>query len=322
MVRRVLAFCAVALVLASMAAGAHRPVRLPRDHFGHPQSGIEWWYFSALVRDPRGTPYSVFYTMFSSRGGLIPVSQVVNLATGAVIGHSEGVALGRPGTRKLDLPAAETRLRYLAKPNSWSFSVRTASFAVSLRQHPLKAYTRHGDRGLIPQSAAGVSHYYSSTRMRATGTLRIGTATSSIRGQSWFDHQWGNYVNDPRAFNWAWFSCRFDDNTELMLYQFLDPITHQALEAYRSGTYISRTGETSRIKDFSASAGSRTLTDSGQTWPLDWTLSVSRPALRETLISLQPDQLVRNRILPTFWEGVATATGTRQGSCFVEITYR
>jgi len=33
-----------------------------------------------------------------------------------------------------------------------------------------------------------------------------------------------------------------------------------------------------------------------------------------------PDQLVRGVLLPTFWEGAATATGTKHGVCFVEET--
>ena len=58
--------------------------------------------------------------------------------------------------------------------------------------------------------------------MRASGTLRVGGRTVAVTGESWFDHQWGDYAFDPRAFNWDWFSCRFDDGTELMGYQFRD----------------------------------------------------------------------------------------------------
>ena len=76
------------------------------------------------------------------------------------------------------------------------------------------------------------------------------------------------------------------------------------------------------VTRFTASAGPRTLTDSGQTWPLDWTLQTAAPNLNESLTSLLPDQLVRNSILPTFWEGIAHATGSKEGNCFVEITYR
>ena len=85
---RVAAFAAACCVVAS--AAAERPaVQLPRDHFGHPDAAIEWWYFTALAKDNAGTPYSVFFTLFSSRGTLVSVAAVRNLKTGALIGHSE-----------------------------------------------------------------------------------------------------------------------------------------------------------------------------------------------------------------------------------------
>lgn len=40
------------------------------------------------------------------------------------------------------------------------------------------------------------------------------------------------------------------------------------------------------------------------------------------LRSIVEDQLVRGTVLPTFWEGAATAAGTKQGTCFVEQSYQ
>jgi predicted secreted hydrolase len=57
----------LAAFLSPVAAGAAdvRPVQLPRDHYAHPGSGIEWWYFTPLVLDSAGTRYSVFFTSFA-----------------------------------------------------------------------------------------------------------------------------------------------------------------------------------------------------------------------------------------------------------------
>jgi hypothetical protein len=38
------------------------------------------------------------------------------------------------------------------------------------------------------------------------------------------------------------------------------------------------------------------------------------------LHAIVADQLVRGLLLATFWEGAATATGTKQGVCFVDET--
>jgi predicted secreted hydrolase len=317
-----LAAC-LAVAASAAAAGGKPQVRFPRDHFGHPAASIEWWYFTALVRGPTGRRYSVFFTLFSSSGALVPVAEVRDLETGKLVGHSERLAAGSIGASALDWSAAGSRLRYEPASNTWLFSVSGPGLDVSLSQRPEKPYALHGGgTGVIRQSVAGVSHYYSATRMRASGTLRVGGKTVTIRGESWFDHQWGAYRNDPRAFNWDWFSCRFDDRTELMLYQFLDRKTGRPLARFANGTFVRPDGSTVGIDGLRASHGTRALTAGGHTWPLDWTLRVPALKLSEGVRALLPDQLVRNTIVPTFWEGVARATGTHAGLCFVELSYR
>ena len=83
-----------------------------------------------------------------------------------------------------------------------------------------------------------------------------------------------------------------------------------------------RDGRTTSITGFQARHGQRTLDAAGRRWPLDWRLHVPALKLNESLRALQADQLVRNRIVPTFWEGAEHATGSRTGTCFVELSYR
>jgi predicted secreted hydrolase len=318
----VLTAVAATLTLGS-ASAANVRVHFPRDHFGHPQASIEWWYFTALARDRAGTPYSVFFTLFSSSGGLVPVAQVRNLRTGAVVGHTEQLVPGRVGTSALDLEAGRARLHYQPRSDTWSFSAAGDRFAVSLSQHPDKPYALHGNgTGLIQQSLGGSSHYYSATRMDARGTLQFRGKTLRLTGESWLDHQWGDYRDDPRAFNWDWFSCRFDDRSEMMMYQFRDRATGRPLARFRNGTFVSRGGRTTAVTNFQARHGRRALRAAGHEWPLDWQLEAPGLKLTETLHSVLRDELVRNTIVPTFWEGVARATGTRAGICFVEISHR
>jgi predicted secreted hydrolase len=322
--RRLVTCLAVAafLVGTSTVAAGTDPVQLPRDHYGHPGSQIEWWYFSALASDHAGTHYSVFFTLFSGFGILVPVAQVVNLDTGTVVGHAQGLGFGVPGPSALDVRVPGSRLDYDAGTDTWSFDVSSWDFHVSLSQQPEKPYALHGaGTGVIQQSVAGISHYYSATRMRANGTLRVGWRTVELTGESWFDHQWGDYAFDPRAFNWDWFSCRFDDDSEVMGYQFRDS-TGQPLPALANGTFVAANGQATPINGFQASHDDQVLTAAGHTWPLDWQLSATSPALSETVKARFPDQLVRNVLLPTFWEGVADASGTHTGPCFVEISYR
>src|SRR5437867_3876053 len=91
-----------------MATAAAPRVHLPRDHYGH-KAGIEWWYVTADVRGSDGHRYSVFFTLFKRAALVLPVSQVVDLTRGVVIGHSERVLHARIGSTQLQYssPAAE-----------------------------------------------------------------------------------------------------------------------------------------------------------------------------------------------------------------------
>jgi predicted secreted hydrolase len=305
----------------ALAVAATPRVSLPRDHTGHPQAGIEWWYVTGTVRGDDGARYSVFFTLFSRAGFVIPVSQVVNLDTGAIVGKTEVLAQRTPGAAALDVRAPGHRLRYAARTDTWRFVAAKTGYALDLAATPGKPYTLHGGgTGAIAQSAAGASAYYSATRMRATGSIAAGGTRVRFTGEAWLDHQWGDFADDPRALNWDWFSCRFDDRTELMLYRFRER-DGTPLARYRSGTFVSRDGRGRLLKAFSVAPGERTLDAAGRSWPLDWRLSVPALSLRLTLTSVVEDQLVRGVALPTFWEGVATATGSKSGTCFVEQSY-
>jgi predicted secreted hydrolase len=301
-------------LLAGIVAAATLAVpslHFPRDHFGH-RAGIEWWYFTAYVHGSDGHRYSVFFTLFKRGGFVLPVSQVVNLDTGKRVGHSEQVMTARIGSTGLNVHGVNGGLTYVADSRSWALGAKKGSYLMSMIATPEKPYVLHGGgTGFIRQGSA-TSNYYSSTRMKAGGIIVNGRRRIEYHGTAWFDHQWGNFTNNPSASHWDWFSCRFDDRTELMLYRFRD--------GHASGTAVDRAGHGRLVTSFGAKPGKRDYRAVGRSWPLDWTLTVPGEHLAERLHAIVPDQLFRSLLLPTFWEGAVTATGTKDGVCFVEET--
>jgi predicted secreted hydrolase len=319
-VPRLLPLVAFLAAAAVGVGGAAAPrVTFPRDHFGH-KAGIEWWYVTGYVRGRDGARYSVFMTVFKRGGFVLPASQVVDLDTGAVVGHTETVAPRVVGPAALDVHAPGSLLRYTRQTNTWSFAARQGEYALSLTATPTKPYVLHGGTGYIHQSAAGLSGYYSATRMTARGTITAGGKPIAFTGEAWLDHQWGDFASDPRALRWDWFSCRFEDRTELMLYAFLGA-DGTPLARSRAGTFVRRDGRSSSAAGFDVSAGTRVLDADGRRWPLDWTLRVPAQHLDIRVRSIVADQLVRGTVLPTFYEGAATASGSKSGICFVEQSY-
>jgi len=287
----------------TVATLASPQLHFPRDHLGH-RAGVEWWYFTAYVQGSDGHRYSVFFTLFKRGGFVLPVSQVVNLDTGKIVGHSETLvrASGLPFSSKA------AALRYDAARNTWIARVSEPGYALGFSARPEKPYVLHGGgTGLVDQGA-GRSHYYSATRMASNGSF----GATRFTGTAWFDHQWGDFATTPSAQHWDWFSCRFDDRTELMLYRFRD--------GHANGTFVERSGRGRAVESFDAVPGTRVFRAAGRRWLIDWTLRVPGEHLTLRLRALAPDQLFRGMFVPTFWEGATTVNGTKTGICFVEET--
>jgi predicted secreted hydrolase len=310
------AVTAAAAIVAGSAASTPPAVQLPRDHFAHTDAGIEWWYVTGLVHARDGRRYTVFFTLFRRGGLVLPISQVVDLGRDAIVGHSERLAPAALGPAKLDVSARGARLGYDAEANTWRFAASAPGYALSLTARPEKPYVLHGGgTGVIRQSFGGPSAYYSATRMAARGSFTAHGRRVEFTGEAWLDHQWGSFGGDPRSFNWDWFSCRFDDRTELMLYRFRDRRTGKPLAGYANGTFVRADGSSERIDAFTAASD-------GRHWPQTWRLRVPAFALDLRLRSLARNQLFRGVLVPTFWEGASAVTGTKGGHCFVEVTYR
>ena len=213
----------------TVATLASPQLHFPRDHLGH-RAGVEWWYFTAYVQGSDGHRYSVFFTLFKRAGFVLPVSQVVDLDTGRKVGHSETLvrAAGLPFSSKA------AALSYDAARSTWIARVSAPGYALRFSARPEKPYVLHGGgTGLVSQGA-GQSHYYSATRMASRGSF----GATRFTGTAWFDHQWGDFATTPSAQHWDWFSCRFDDRTEVMLYRFRD--------GHANGTFVDRSGRGGR----------------------------------------------------------------------------
>jgi predicted secreted hydrolase len=302
----------VALAVSAAASLPH--VRLPRDHYAHPAAGVEWWYVTADVRGSDGHRYSVFVTLFRRGGLVLPVSQVVNLDTGAIVGRSEIVVPARVGTASVDVRTPVTTLRFDPRANTWSFGASNLTYRVTAKVTPTKPYVLHGGGTGIVGVGVIQSGYYSATRARVDGTFTTAAGSVGFHGNAWFDHQWVERITSLSLPKWDWFACQFDDGTDLMAYKILGAAPS------RGGTFVRRDGSSVAVTDPRLTAGAKALSAARRRWPLDWTIEVPSQHLDVTAKALVADQLVQGFLHPTFWEGVAPATGTKKGVCFVVET--
>lgn len=172
----------------------------------------------------------------------------------------------------------------------------------------------------------GLSYYYTHPCMTTTGQLHTGSQTIDIEGSTWFDHQWGNFQQCPS--NWDWFSLRFDDGSELMLFNFnKEGNNEETVPEKRTATYFASDGS---VKYWSgASAFSQTpmryyLSPSvNKTFRIEWLLETP---VGDFYIKPYIDEQVATDEEDPYYEGImevrsGSANGTVVGKGYLETSF-
>jgi predicted secreted hydrolase len=198
--------------------------------------------------------------------------------------------------------------------------LRAASgdIAIELTLDPGKPMVAHGEHGYSRKGAepGNATHYYSLTRMRTSGRLRVGGATHEVRGQSWMDHEFGTSLLEPGQAGWDWFSMQFDDGREVMLFRMRRRDGRP--DPHSSGTVVDRAGRA----DVLPAASLRFVP--GRTWrspaseatyPVSWRIEIpERDAVFEVTTPVDAQELLTGGSTGvTYWEGTIDVEGRLDG---------
>jgi predicted secreted hydrolase len=178
--------------------------------------------------------------------------------------------------------------------------------------------------GLISFGPAGLSYYYSRTRMEASGVLTIDGRTRGITGDVWMDHQWGNFLVLGGG-GWDWFAVTLGDNRELTI-SIIRSDGGDVLIAY--GTVVGADGAARHLPPGSFTLDATGRWQSARTgiaYPAGWRLSVPSESLELKLSPLLADQELDTRASTgvIYWEGAVGVTdesGAAAGRGYVELT--
>jgi len=326
----------------------------PRDHGSHPEYRTEWWYYTGNLRTESGRRYGFEVTFF--RVGVDDV--------GRASARPEGRAEARPTSWDLReiMPAhfAVTDVqgrsfRYYEKLNrasiftaqsaegkldvfnegwrattnpdgSWRLIAKEGEDALDLVLRARKPPAIHGENGVsVKAPVAGyASHYYSMTRLEASGTINGQRAT----GQAWMDHEFGSSSLRENQQGWDWFSIQLDNDAELMLYVIrrrdgTPDVTSSGSLIADDGRVIPIRREQMRITPL----GRWKSPKSGATYPSGWRVELPSFNVRLTMQPLLHDQelVTHGSTNITYWEGACDITGTFggnpvRGEGYVEMT--
>lgn len=301
----------------------------PADHGAHPEYRIEWWYLTANMTGPDGTPYGLQWTLF--RSALAPVetqgwdSPQIWFGHAAVTtpdAHYTSERFARGGTGQAGVTAAP----FEAWIDEWhmrgatfdTMQLRAAgpqfSYDVRLRaQGPL---VFHGDQGFSVKSEQGqASYYYSQPFFDLSGTLALPEGNIEVKGSAWLDREWSSQPLASDQTGWDWFSLSFDEGEKLMGFR----LRQADGTYYTSGTWIMPDGQTTALPNGSFAAEPVENADvGGREVPVRWQLSVPEFGVDVTVAALNP-QAWMDMAVP-YWEGPVTVSGNRSGVGYLEMT--
>jgi predicted secreted hydrolase len=310
------------------------PLTFPRDHGSHPDTAIEWWYYTGHLTDEHRREYGFQLTFFRLRD--LDLAHFAWTDVGAkTFRYEEKSHLALPGI-------AETAQDHLAVVNEdWSaemqpdgshqLKARGHEWELDLALKPSKPPVANGPGGISRKGPGEneYSHYVSITRLQARGRFRDRSRGGTLSGTAWFDHEWGPGALPKEAAGWDWFALQLSDDTELMLYRMRD--RSGGATPFSAGTFVDETGGLKLIRwqgDVALTELARWKSPkTGASYPSKWRIAVASAGLDVTLEPLVPDQelVTEESTGVIYWEGTCKVSGTRQGRpvggrAYVEMT--
>lgn len=321
--------------------GPDQRVKLPESLFYRGEYRVQWWYCTGHLYDGGGREFGYELTFFAfgvqrrhyaSEFGMRSLF-VSHFALTDVAGKryyftdkADRGAFGFAG-------ALEDRLKVWIGKNflegterEMRLSAADGDMSLDLTLVPEKSAVLHGRGGYsrkAEESPLIASLYFSFTRMRTEGALRIGGATFRVKGSSWFDREISSRGLGKNNAGWDWFALQLDDSREVMVYLIRNK--DGSLDGCSSGTVVYPDGKYRRLsmQDFSIAVLKRYASKkTGVRYPAQWRVSIPSENLLLTVTPLVEDQefLGEHSTGNHYWEGAAAVEGTAAGRAYVELT--
>lgn len=303
--------------MRNQAIEAPKPILFPRDGGNHVNKLLEWWYFNGHLYDENEQEYGFEFCFFRAS----PFVFFVHVALTDVNGKQFYFKRRMVSPRKVELSSERMELNY----DGWEVSflgdqhfllkAKTEDFTLNLRVQSRRKPLLFNQSGFVKMSKDGHSYYYSLTSMETSGAIRLKDRTLKVKGETWFDHQWGNFVISC-VWGWDWFCVKLQDGTRYNVFGFHD----EKGKLYNPVVSCLMPDNTQKT------------TYELKLYPIDfWTSphtfrkypSGYRIELPEWKTSLRVVPKVKDQELPAnaysldfidYWEGTCSVEGTREGS--------
>jgi len=302
------------------------PLVFPRDHGAHPDYRIEWWYLTANLTGPDGTPYGLQWTLF--RSALAPGGAdraqvwMGHAAVTTPEAHHVTERLARGGTGQAGVTpdpfAAWIDEWEMAGPDMSDLSLTAAGpdWAYDLSLTATGPLVLQGEAGFSVKSPEGqASWYYSQPFFQAAGVLRLPAGDVPVTGTAWLDREWSSQPLSEDQTGWDWFSLSFATGEKLMAFS----LRGAEEEHFTAATWISPEGVPQPYPDGAFAAVPLDWHEvAGRDVPVRWEVSLPDRGLTAIVTAMNPDAWMDVSI--PYWEGPVTVTGSHDGVGYLEMT--
>ena len=301
----------------------------PQDHGPHPEFRIEWWYLTANLTGPDGTPYGIQWTLF--RSALAPETRDGWSDPQVWFGHAaattpdrhfvaERIARGGIGQAGVTVSPFEAWIDdwRMAGPSfdNVTLTARGTEFAYDLDLEATGPLVFHGAGGYSVKSAQGqASYYYSQPFYEVNGTLTLPEGDVSVSGSAWLDREWSSQPLAETQSGWDWFSLSFDSGEKLMGFR----LREDSGDSFTSATWIAPDGSTTAYPDGAFSAQPLdTEVVAGRDIPTQWAVQLPDRGIEITVSAINVNAWMDVSI--PYWEGPVTVVGSHSGRGYLEMT--
>jgi predicted secreted hydrolase len=318
-------------------------LKFPEDHGPHPGFRTEWWYYTGNVSDNKGVEFGFQLTFFRRQigNGSIDISQRSREVSPwrtqqLILAHAALTEISEKKHHQAELMARQALdiAGAFQKGDSIQIFLRNWSLNLTPQNHILKVYSGdfsfefslfpmknpvlHGDhgysrKGRLEESA---SCYYSFTRLKAQGEIKIGSKKYEVDGLAWMDHEFSTNPLESDLVGWDWFSIQLDNQTELMAY-FLRKKDGTFSEA-TSATFVTMSEDSIHVakKDIDLKTVNTWKSEqTGGIYPSQWNLKIPKLKLELVIKAAVADQemLTPETTRVTYWEGSVFVEGFQNG---------
>ncbi len=277
----------------------------------------EWWYSTSILKDTNNNLYSCQYTFLRMR--LFPFLKPYILMSAITDFKNKQhyyVQNFTLSTRNIEIDRSKVvskKASVIKLKDHMMLHSEGDNFAFDLMLDYGKGPYWHCDHGKLYmgiENEKQTTLYYSYTNMPTTGTIILNGEEIKVTGTTWFDKQGGTFNFMDIRTHWEWFSMRFYDHEEIMLFNF-------PRQNYSDGTYIKSNQTSSRLNHYNMKP-IRFIEKDGYKFSCGWELHI--PEIKDEYYRIIP--IMEGQMNLAYFEQLCyiyDQHNNEVGMCFVEL---